>query len=101
MFSPLDNTHGRALNYYGQYSEGEAQVFRQLLRPGDVVVDAGANVGMFSVFMAQLVSPRGQVLYLTLVRLFVVCFGDVFAAVSQRETGATLTDVCDRVRGGG
>jgi FkbM family methyltransferase len=31
------------------------------LRPGDVVIDGGANVGFFTLLMAELVGPKGQV----------------------------------------
>lgn len=33
-----------------------------VLRPGDVAFDVGANVGMFSLFMTQLVAPGGKIL---------------------------------------
>jgi len=31
------------------------------VRPGDIVVDAGANVGLFTMLMSRLVGPRGMV----------------------------------------
>lgn len=37
-------------------------VVRQLLRPGDTVVDAGAHVGYFSRIFAEVVGPSGYVL---------------------------------------
>jgi FkbM family methyltransferase len=46
-----------ALAQYGEYSEGEVVVFRKVLRPGDVAIDVGANIGAFTVPMAKLVSP--------------------------------------------
>lgn len=52
---------GGALYKYGEYSEGEVAMFRQLLSPGDVVVDAGANFGAHTVPMAQLVGFQGMV----------------------------------------
>lgn len=53
---------GRSLEVYGEYSEGEIDLFRQLLRPGDVAVDVGANIGALTVGMARLVAPAGAVL---------------------------------------
>jgi FkbM family methyltransferase len=53
---------GRSLDVYGEYSEGEVDLFRQLLRPGDVAIDAGANIGALTVAMAQLVGKQGAVL---------------------------------------
>ena len=53
---------GRSLDVYGEYSEGEIELFRQLLRPGDVAVDVGANIGALTVGMARLVQPGGAIL---------------------------------------
>jgi FkbM family methyltransferase len=52
---------GRSLDVYGEYSEGEIALFAQLLRPGDVAVDVGANIGALTVAMARLVQPGGAV----------------------------------------
>jgi FkbM family methyltransferase len=52
---------GRSLDVYGEYSEGEIDLFRQLLRPGDVAIDAGANIGALTVAMARLVGKQGAV----------------------------------------
>jgi FkbM family methyltransferase len=56
-----DRYIGRSLDVYGEYSEGEIELFRQLLRPGDVAVDAGANIGALTVAMARLVGNQGAV----------------------------------------
>ncbi len=53
---------GRSLDLYGEYSEGEVELFKQILRPGDVAVDAGANIGAHTVFLAKAVGERGAVL---------------------------------------
>jgi FkbM family methyltransferase len=53
---------GRAFHEYAEYSEGEVTLFRELVHPGDVVCDIGANIGAFTVPLAQLVGPEGGVL---------------------------------------
>ncbi len=53
---------GQALDRYGEFSEGEAEVFRQIVRPGDVVFDVGANIGAHTVLFASLVGPAGVVI---------------------------------------
>jgi FkbM family methyltransferase len=54
---------------YGEYSEGEVDLFRQCVRPGDVVIEVGANLGAHTVPLAKLVGPQGSVLALEPQRL--------------------------------
>ncbi|MEJ0076511.1 MAG: FkbM family methyltransferase [Alphaproteobacteria bacterium] len=61
MYLLNDAYIGRSLDVYGEYSEGEIDLFRQLLRPGDVAIDAGANIGALTVPMARLVQPGGAI----------------------------------------
>lgn len=62
MYLLNDAYIGRSLDVYGEYSEGEIDLFRQLLRPGDIAVDAGANIGALTVPMARLVQPGGAII---------------------------------------
>lgn len=55
---------GRSLELYGEYSEGEVALFSRFLRPGDVVVEAGANIGAHTVFLSRRVGPSGRVIAL-------------------------------------
>ncbi|MGH2845282.1 MAG: FkbM family methyltransferase, partial [Thermoleophilaceae bacterium] len=52
---------GLRLYRYG-FCDPEAEVLRGLLAPGDVFVDGGANVGLFTLTAAAAVGPRGRVL---------------------------------------
>ena len=52
---------GAFLYRYGFCSE-ESRILGRLLRPGDVFVDGGANVGLFSLLAASAVGPGGRVL---------------------------------------
>lgn len=45
----------------GTYEPGTLAIFRRLLRPGDTFIDAGANIGLMTVYGAKLVGPRGTV----------------------------------------
>jgi FkbM family methyltransferase len=53
---------GRSFDLYGEFSEGEVELFRRLVTPGQVVLDVGANIGAHTVPLAQLVGPSGRVL---------------------------------------
>ncbi|MGD9535839.1 MAG: FkbM family methyltransferase [Alphaproteobacteria bacterium] len=52
---------GRSLDLYGEYGEKEWMVLGQLVRPGDVAVEAGANLGSHTVPLARKVGPKGAV----------------------------------------
>ena len=52
---------GLGLYRYG-FCPPEARLVAKLLRPGDVLVDGGANVGLFSLIAAVAVGPGGRVL---------------------------------------
>jgi len=56
-----DELVGLSLVTYGEYSEGEVEVFRKVLRSGDVAIDVGANIGALTVPMAKLVGEQGKV----------------------------------------
>jgi FkbM family methyltransferase len=61
MYLRRDMYVGRSFAEYGEYSEGEVEVFRQVLRPGDVALDIGANLGAHTLPFARLVGPGGAV----------------------------------------
>jgi FkbM family methyltransferase len=48
--------------YRGLYERAEVRVFRHLLRPGDLFVDVGANIGYYTAMGSRLVGPSGRVL---------------------------------------
>jgi FkbM family methyltransferase len=48
--------------YFGRPDHWEFAFLERFLRPGDHVVDVGANVGVYSLFFAKLVGARGLVL---------------------------------------
>jgi FkbM family methyltransferase len=61
MYLRHDRYVGRSLQEYGELSEGEVELFRSILRPGDVAIDVGANLGAHTIPMARLVGPTGFV----------------------------------------
>lgn len=56
-----DRYVGQSLAMYGEFSPGESAIFNQVVCAGDVVVEAGANIGAHTVALSRLVGPQGQV----------------------------------------
>jgi FkbM family methyltransferase len=56
-----DTVVGRSLHAYGEFAGDEVDSILSLVRPGDQVVDAGANIGFHSLALASAVGPEGSV----------------------------------------
>jgi hypothetical protein len=52
---------GRALIEYGEWTESEIDILLQVLRPGDHVLDIGANIGSHTVPLAKRIGPHGLI----------------------------------------
>jgi FkbM family methyltransferase len=61
LYNVNDTYIGGSLDRYGEFSEGEVEVFRQVLQPGNVAVDVGANLGAHTLFFANAVGRYGRV----------------------------------------
>ncbi len=61
LYNRNDQYVGASLRKYGEFSPGESDVFRAFIRPGDVVVEVGANIGAHTVELSRLVVPGGAV----------------------------------------
>lgn len=57
-----DRTIGLSLRLYGEWAEAEIFLISNLVRPGDVVVDVGANIGTHSLALSRMVGPAGEVI---------------------------------------
>jgi FkbM family methyltransferase len=58
---PRDRSIGARLRRTGRWDPCEKILYERELRPGMTVIDAGANVGYFSLLFARLVGPTGRV----------------------------------------
>ena len=61
VYSIKDIYAGRSLETYGEYCEIAGELYRQILTPGQIVVEAGANIGCDTLRFARAVGPKGQV----------------------------------------
>jgi FkbM family methyltransferase len=82
-----------------QYEPEVAAALHHYLKPGNTFIDAGANVGYFSVLAGRLVGPSGQVfsieanpgtLLLLQRHLEINKFGNAIQAALGRENGKTI-----------
>jgi FkbM family methyltransferase len=79
----LDNGVERSIFQTGTYEEGTLAVFSELLRPGDVVLDVGANIGLMTLHAAHLVGKSGEVF----------CFEPMPDILEQLSLSVELNDV--------
>lgn len=62
LYNEHDIYVGGCLKNYGEFSEGEIELFRQIIRPGQLVLDIGANIGAHTLYFSQAVGEQGMVL---------------------------------------
>lgn len=62
LYSLSDIYLGQMLDQYGEFSEGEVEIFRQALRPGAVALDVGANIGAHTLALSAIVGAQGRVI---------------------------------------
>ena len=56
-----DTYVGQRLRRYGEWSEPEIALFGQIVRAGDVVIEAGANIGSHTIWLSKQVGEAGSV----------------------------------------
>jgi FkbM family methyltransferase len=61
LYNRNDQYIGQAIEKYGEYQEEEVSLFRNICKPGDHVVDVGANIGTHALAMARIVGKHGHV----------------------------------------
>jgi FkbM family methyltransferase len=85
MYSRNDAFVGRGLDLYGEWCDFEIQAMRPHVRPGDTVIDVGANIGTHTVAFANMVGPTGTVhAYEPQRRLFQMLSGNVALNALER-----------------
>jgi FkbM family methyltransferase len=58
---PLSDYIGKAVFFLGDLDRKISEVIRRIVRPGDRVLDVGANLGVVTLQLARLVGPNGVV----------------------------------------
>lgn len=78
----------RQLFFFGAYEPVESYLFQRLLAPGMCVIDAGANIGQYTLIAAAAVGPEGRV----------HAFEPVPSNVSRLQHHVAINGFDDRVR---
>ena len=61
VLAPLNDYVGRAAFYVGDLDRKITWICTQIVRPGDTVLDIGANIGMVTLWLSKLVGNNGKV----------------------------------------
>ncbi len=61
LLDPCECVDGGLLFYPKLYDARELSFMRETIKPGDVFLDIGANIGLYSLVASQLVGPNGAV----------------------------------------
>jgi FkbM family methyltransferase len=61
VYAQLDDYVGRAAFFFGDLDPKVTWICDRILRPGDLVIDVGANIGIVTMQAAGLVGPTGHV----------------------------------------
>lgn len=73
IYNAQDTYIGKAIEEYGEWAEDELDLLKGFLKPGDTVLDIGANIGTHTVAFATFVGPSGQVISFEPQRLVYQC----------------------------
>lgn len=61
LYLASDTIIGQALELYGEFAESENELMMEIIKPGDVAIDVGANIGTVTLPLARRVGSSGLV----------------------------------------
>ena len=60
VVNPRNESH-RMITFCGTYDPIDSSIVKELLDPGDVVIDVGANLGWYTTIIGKIVAPHGTI----------------------------------------
>jgi len=87
LYNGNDIVVGRSIEHYGEYFESEVDLFRHIVNPGDIAIDAGANIGTHALALARMTGPSGCVIAFEPQRLVcqILCANAAINSLEQME----------------
>ncbi|MCM8530155.1 MAG: FkbM family methyltransferase [Lentisphaeraceae bacterium] len=73
LYNAHDKVIGRALEYYGEWAQDELDLLKHFIKPGNTVIDVGANIGTHTLAFANFVGDTGKVIAFEPQRLIYQC----------------------------
>lgn len=61
LYLATDTIIGRALELYGEFADSENELMMEIVKPGDVVIDVGANIGTVTLPLARRIESYGKI----------------------------------------
>lgn len=61
IVAAADNYVGRSIVEYGEWSQSEIDLLQQIIKPGMIVLDIGANIGYHTLAFSKATGPTGKV----------------------------------------
>jgi len=62
LYNKNDQYVGRSIENYGEFSQLEVELFEQICKEGDTVIEVGANIGTHTQYLSNKVGNNGKVL---------------------------------------
>jgi len=87
----------RSLELYGEFSPGEWRLLEQLARPGQTVVEIGANIGTHSVTLARRCAPAPLYVFEPQQRVFQILCANL--ALNDIGNAIALPEACGEAEG--
>ena len=63
VYNKNDSYIGKSIKEFGEWSQGEIDLCKQVLTPSDVVIEVGSNIGSHTLALAKTVNKGGGLMF--------------------------------------
>lgn len=61
LYNKYDHYIGQSIELYGEFSNNELRLFKDIVKPSSTVIEVGANIGSHTVGLSKHLGPRGLI----------------------------------------